>query len=183
MDVFFWNESWFSGRSLAQTSAAAPWSHAGWAGASPLPFYVVSLVYMLCSEHPKKCELSPFFLQLTLSRLLPKTNRNMPAHTRNRDRGGRKDLEGFEHASRALLAGECEVGVSLISNAHERLAPVCLAATSLSVCFISACQALSGLLVLLLLLGSGPGTQYTLTYTLGAGNTSILPSLSGMVLR
>lgn len=65
----------------------------------------------------------------------------------------KKGFRGLGHAPGALFAGECEVGVSLISSTHERLAPVCLAATSLSVCFISACQALSGLLVLLLLLG------------------------------
>lgn len=71
------------------------------------------------------------------------------------------------------LAGECEVGVSLISSAHERLAPVCLAATSLSVCFISACQVLSGLLVLLLLLDLGSRTEGPTQYILKEYNNGI----------
>ena len=87
---------------------------------------------------------------------------------------GKKGFGGLEHAPGALFAGECEVGVSLISSTHKRLAPVCLAATSLSVCFISACQALSGRLVLLLLPGSGPWTagptECILTH--GAGHCS-----------
>lgn len=86
---------------------------------------------------------------------------------------GKKGFRGLEHAPGALLTGECEVGVSLISSAHERLAPVCLAATSLSVCFISACQALSGLLVLLLLLGSDRGTAGPTEHILRAYNIII----------
>lgn len=65
---------------------------------------------------------------------------------------------GAETCAGAPLTGECKVGVKLISTNHERLAPVCLAATSLSVCFISACQALFERLLVAQLLGLGHRT-------------------------
>lgn len=62
---------------------------------------------------------------------------------RSRDETDWGGLEAWQPRG-ALLTGECEVGVSLISSTLKRLAPVCLSATSISVCFISACQLLSG---------------------------------------
>lgn len=119
----------------------------------------------LWSDLPEKCELSPLLSQL------PSVDFSQKHASIHREQiKGKKGFRGLEHAPGAPLAGECEVGVRLISSAHERLAPVCLAATSLSVCFISACQALSELLVLLLLLASGSGTAHLHR----TGNTSTL---------
>lgn len=136
-----------------------------WVGRSPTSSLYGSW-FMLWSDHPKNLNFIP------LSYNSPSEDFSQKHASVHREHiEGKKGFRGLEHAPGALLAGECEVGVRLISSAHERLAPVCLAATSLSVCFISACQALSGLLVLLLLLGSGPGTagpaEYILTHRAG----------------
>lgn len=73
------------------------------------------------------------------------TNSDSEHFHQSTDRVGRKDLVGWmAHVPGALLTGECKAGVSLISSAYERLASICLSATSLSVCCITACQALSG---------------------------------------
>lgn len=146
------NESLFSIPGLSQT-AAAWWSRAGW------PCLIAS-----CSSSTSAVLRSLQRITWNCSLFVatrPQWCFSME-HTRVRGEQmeGKQGFRRLEHTPGALFAWECEVGVRLISSTHERLAPVCLAATSLSVCFISVCQAVSGLL-LLLLLGLDSGTSAT----------------------
>lgn len=126
---------------------------------------------------PKNVNFSLFFLLQT------PTNRNMPAYTWSRYRGwevwgGRK-----EHASCALLAGECEVGVSLISNAPWETGS-CLPGCHFPICVFH--FSLSGPIWTVDAAATAGfrhrDTIYTYTYHRSGGTTSTLPLLSGMVL-